>query len=94
MITSVNFYQNYVNILDKQFMSPIADGAFGNYEFYLKSYEVKGIDTMFRIEILAKRPFDKVFKGVMFIENRDWSINRIDVTMNDNPNINFIRKTS
>ena len=90
MITSVNFYQNYVNILDKQFMSPIADGAFGNYEFYLKSYEVNGIDTMFRIEILAKRPFDKVFKGVMFIENRDWSINRIDVTMNDNPNINFI----
>lgn len=90
MITNLNVYDNYITILDKQFMSPIADGAFSNYDYFIKSIETDDRDTLWGIEIFPRRKYDKVFKGIIYIDNKDWAINRIDMRMNDNPNINFI----
>ena len=90
MITNLNVYDNYVVILDKQFMSPIADGAFSNYDYFIKSIETNDRDTLWGIEVFPRRKYDKVFKGMIYIDNKDWAINRIDIRMNDNPNINFI----
>lgn len=90
MFLQLDLYDNNVVVVDRTFLSPIADGAFVDYDYHLFYVEPHGRDTLFGIEILPKRPYDPVFKGTIFIDNNSWAINRIDLRLNDNPNINFV----
>lgn len=90
MFLQLDIYDNNVVVVDRTFLSPIADGAFVDYDYQLIGIESYGQDTLFGIQIIPKRPFDPVFKGTVYIDNRDWAINRLDLMLNDNPNINFV----
>ena len=90
LLTEITLSSNYISFLGKQFMNPIADGAFGNYRYYISGFEIADRDTTWAIDIIPKRSFDAVFKGRMYIENKRWGIRKIDLTMNTDPNINFV----
>lgn len=90
MFLQLDMYDNNVVIVDRTFLSPVADGAFVDYDFYIRSVETFGRDTLFGIEVIPKRPYDPVFKGMVYIDNHDWALNRLDLVLNDNPNINFV----
>lgn len=90
LLTEITLSANYISFLGKQFMNPVADGAFGNYKYFITGLEVTDRDTTWCIEIYPKRPFDAVFKGRMYIENKRWGVRKIDLTMNTDPNINFV----
>lgn len=90
MFLQLDMYDNNVVIVDRTFLSPIADGAFVDYDYYLRSTEIFGRDTLYGIEVLPKRPYDPVFQGMVYIDNHDWALNRLDLKLNENPNINFV----
>ena len=90
MFLQLDMYDNNVVIVDRTFLSPIADGAFVDYDFQLISIETDGADTLYGVQVLPKRPFDPIFKGTIYIDNEDWALNRLDLVLNDNPNINFV----
>lgn len=90
MFLQLDIYDNNIVIVDRTFLSPIADGAFVDYDYHLVNVESYGQDTLFGIEVLPKRPYDPVFQGIIYIDNRDWAINRLDLKLNENPNINFV----
>lgn len=90
MFLQIDIYENNIGILNKQFLSPIAAGAFLDYDYELMSAEINGFDTLYGIKIIPKRAYDPVFKGEVYIDNHDWAVNRIDLSMNANPNINFV----
>ena len=90
MFLQLDMYDNNVVIVDRTFLSPIADGAFVDYDYYVRSMETFGRDTVYGIEVIPKRTYDPVFKGMVYIDNKDWAINRLDLVLNDNPNINFV----
>lgn len=87
-----NFYQNWLNIVSKEFVSPIADGWKLYYDYLLEdSTEVKG-DWIYRIEVTPKRPQDLAFKGTIWINRSDWALTRVDLVIPKESNINFIDK--
>jgi len=90
LLTKPNIYDNYVEILGKQFVSPLASSAFIDYHYYLKNFVANANDTLFCIEIIPKSDYSKTFKGYLFIENKDWAVVRVDLSMNSDPNINFV----
>jgi hypothetical protein len=90
MFLQIDMYGNSVVVVDRTFLSPIADGAFVDYDFQLISIESYGQDTLYGVQVIPKRPYDPVFKGTIYIDNQDWAINRLDLKLNDNPNINFV----
>ncbi|MFN8394294.1 MAG: DUF5686 family protein [Bacteroidia bacterium] len=90
MLLLLDMYDNNVVVVDRTFLSPIADGAFVDYDYYVQSIEAYGQDTLYGISVLPKRPYDPVFKGTIFIDNKRWAINRLDLKLNENPNINFV----
>ena len=61
-----------------------------NYNFYLFDTLFVGNDSIFAIRLLPKRSYDKVFKGLIFIESSNWALKRVDLRMNTDPNINFV----
>jgi Family of unknown function (DUF5686)/CarboxypepD_reg-like domain len=90
MILQIDINTNVIDILNKQFVSPVADGALVDYDFRIASTDANGNDTLWGIDIIPRHPWDPVFAGRMYIDNHDWAINRIELKMNKNPNINFV----
>lgn len=90
MFLQIEIYNNNVTIMDRDFRSPIADGAFLDYDFQLINTEIDQRDTLYGVQIIPKNPYDPLFQGTMYIDNKDWAINRIDIQLNDEPNVNYV----
>jgi len=90
MFLQLDVYDNNIVLVDRTFLSPIADGAFLDYDFELINFQNEGIDTLYGIQVIPKRSYDPVFKGTIYIDNQSWAINRLDLQLNENPNINFV----
>ena len=90
LLANVEVYDNYIQVLEKEFVSPLATGATMNYAYMLIDTIYAGQDSIFGIQIIPKRKYDKVFRGVMYIESGSWALKKLDVRMNVDPNINFV----
>jgi hypothetical protein len=87
-----NFYQNWLNIVGKEFVSPIADGWRLYYEYDLvDSLDVGGF-YCYRLDFFPKSPQDLAFTGSMWITRDGYALKQIDVTMAKTANINFVEK--
>lgn len=87
-----NFYQNWLNIVSKEFASPIADGWRLYYEYDLMDSLYVGDDYCYRLDFFPKSPQDLAFTGSMWITKADYALKQIDATMGKQANINFVEK--
>lgn len=87
-----NFYKNYLNILEKEFISPLADGWKGYYEYRLLDSMYIGEDFCYKIDVKPKRAQDLAFYGTVWISQNDYALKQIDVAITENANLNFIEK--
>jgi len=87
-----NFYQNWLNIVGKEFASPIADGWRLYYEYDLMDSLYVGDHYCYRIDFFPKSPQDLAFTGSMWITRDDYALKQIDATMGKQANINFVEK--
>ena len=87
-----NFYQNRLNIVEKEFASPIADGwrLLYNYELIDSTYIDE--DYCYILEFKPTSDQDLAFVGTMWITKEEYAIKRIDVTVQKTANLNFIEK--
>jgi len=87
-----NFYQNWMNIVGKEFVSPIADGWKLYYDYDLVDSLYLGDHYCYRLDFWPKREQDLAFNGTMWITKQEYAIRRIDVAVNKSANLNFIEK--
>lgn len=87
-----NFYQNWLNILAKDFVSPIADGWRLYYNYDLTDSVYVGDDFCYRLEFYPKSPQDLAFTGTMWIKKDGYALKQIDATVSKQANLNFIEK--
>ncbi|MBC7923533.1 MAG: carboxypeptidase-like regulatory domain-containing protein [Ferruginibacter sp.] len=87
-----NFYENWLRILNKDFISPIADGWKGSYEYFLADSLYVGNFFCYRIEVEPKRQQDLAFTGTIWIDRQSYALVQIDVTIGKEANLNFIEK--
>lgn len=87
-----NFYQNWLNIVGKEFVSPITDGWKLNYEYDLVDSLYLGEFYCYRLDFFPKRDQDLAFRGSIWIHKDTWALKQIDVIVGKEANINFIEK--
>jgi hypothetical protein len=87
-----NFYQNWLNIMSKEFVSPIADGWRLYYEYDLTDSAFIDDKFCYRLDFNPKSPQELAFNGTMWITKDDYALKQIDATMGKQANINFIEK--
>ncbi len=87
-----NFYKNWLNILSKNFVSPIADGWRLYYEYDLTDSLYLGKDFCYRLDFFPKSPAELAFSGTMWIRKEDYALKQIDASVGKRANINFIDK--
>jgi hypothetical protein len=87
-----NFYQNWLNIISKDFASPLADGWRIYYNYDLMDSVYIGDDFCYRLEFRPKSPQDLAFVGTMWITKNEYALKQIDASVGKQANINFIEK--
>jgi hypothetical protein len=87
-----NFYLNWLNIVSKDFVSPIADGWRIYYEYDLTDSLMVGDDYCYRLDFFPKSAQDLAFNGTMWITKEHFALKRIDATVTSTANLNYIEK--
>lgn len=87
-----NFYQNWLTIINKNFVSPLADGWRLYYEYDLMDSLYVGGDFCYRLDFYPKNPLELAFTGSMWISKENFALKQIDVSVGKGSNVNFIDK--
>lgn len=87
-----NFYQNWVSVLQKNFISPIADGWKGYYAYELEDSTYIGNDWCYELSFKQKRPQDLAFNGRMWITAEGYALRKIEARVSKSANINFVER--
>ncbi|UII19069.1 DUF5686 and carboxypeptidase-like regulatory domain-containing protein [Fulvivirga ligni] len=87
-----NFYQNWLNIVSKDFVSPIADGWKLYYDYDLTDSAYRDNDFCYRLDFYPKSEQDLAFQGTMWITKDGYALKQIDATVPKTANLNYIEK--
>ncbi|MBV5312234.1 MAG: carboxypeptidase-like regulatory domain-containing protein [Prolixibacteraceae bacterium] len=87
----VNFYDNYINLFLQNFVSPLADNGWFYYKYYLADSTIVNGRKQYRIEFFPRRLGDKVFKGYLTTETKNYSLLEIDGTLATTSYLNFLK---
>ena len=87
----VNFYDNYINLFSQNFVSPLADNGWFYYRYFLSDSTSENGLKKYRIEFIPRRVGDKVFKGFLTTENKEFSLLEVDGTLASTSNLNFLK---
>ena len=81
-----------MRLLDKEFVSPIADGWKLYYDYDLEdSLYVDGV-YCYRLKIIPRRAQDLVFSGYIWIAKENYALRQVDLSVGKSANLNFIDK--
>ena len=85
-----NFYKNWLSILNKDFISPIAEGWKTYYDYDLLEDVVVGQDSCYKLQVYPRREQDLAFTGTIWIKKSDYSLKQVDLTIPKAANLNFV----
>jgi hypothetical protein len=89
---NIDFYDNNISMLSKNFVSPLNDNWKVPYHFYLNdSVDLSG-HLCYVIEFKPKNRQDLAFTGKMWIDKASYALVQIDANVTKDANINYIDK--
>jgi hypothetical protein len=91
MYQNVNIYDNFLVIFGKNFISPIADGGKGYYDYYLTDSAFVGKYWCYKLKFQPKRPQELAFNGEMWISDTTYAVHRIEAGIASGANLNFVQ---
>ena len=91
MYQNVNIYENFLVIFGKNFISPIADGGRGYYDYYLTDSAFVGKNWCYKLTFTPKRVQELAFSGEMWISDTTYAVHRIQAGIASGANLNFVQ---
>lgn len=91
MYQNVNIYDNFLVIFGKNFVSPIADGGKGYYDYYLLDSNWVGSNWCYKIAFSPKRVQELAFTGSLWVNDTSYAVKRIEATIAEGANLNFVQ---
>ena len=90
MNQNVSIYSNYINVIDRDFISPFNDNADNYYSFHVPDTQVLNGEKIFHFTFDPKRPGQNTFRGDAWIISKTYQIQKITMYVGKEANINFI----
>jgi len=91
MYLDVNVYDNYINVMEKQFVSPIAVNGLLVYDYYLTDSAFIDNSWCFQLTYKPRRKQEYTFKGDMWIADSSYAVKKISARIAQGVNINFVQ---
>ena len=86
-----NFYESWMQVMGKAFVSPLAPSGRLFYNYYLSDSLMLEGDYCYRLDFTPKNPQDLAFEGTAWITKSAAALKKIDVRINPEANLNYIR---
>ena len=90
MYQNINVYDNDIIVFGKNFKSPICDNAIFNYKFYLEDSLYIDGKWCYHIRFKPRRKQELLFSGNLWIADTTFGIKRLEMSIPNDANINFI----
>lgn len=90
LIQNVNIYDNYINLFQKNFVSPVAGFGLEFYKYYLEDSARVDNRWCYKLTFRPKRKQEYTFSGTIWINDTTFAVKSIDMQMSHDVNINFI----
>ncbi|MFT5859719.1 MAG: hypothetical protein ACI865_001823 [Flavobacteriaceae bacterium] len=91
MYLDINIYDNFINIFNKSFISPVANSARSFYRFYLEDSTYIGNQWCYKLRFEPKRTGDMTFVGEMWIHDTTYAVKRFKADIAPSVNINYVQ---
>jgi hypothetical protein len=86
----VDVYKDYIPILEKNFVSPIAGFGLSYYKYYLVDSAFLGNKWCYHIMFKPRRKQELTFTGSMWINDTSFAVKKVDMRIASDANINFV----
>ena len=90
MYLNVNLYNNYIPILEKNFVSPIANFGLIYYKYYLVDSATIDKKWCYKIMFKPRRKQELTFSGSFWVADSSYAIKKNEMRIASDANINFI----
>lgn len=94
MNQNINMYGNYINIMDKDFISPLHDNADAYYNFSVPDTQIIQGNKIFHFVFTPKRPGQNTFRGDAWVLGQTFQIQKINLYLGKDANINYLDRIS
>lgn len=91
MYVDINVYDNYINMFNKAFVSPIADFARSYYKFFLEDSTFIDNQWCYKLTFKPKRTGDMTFQGEMWIHDTTYAVKSVKGNISPWANINYVQ---
>lgn len=86
----LNIYDNYLNVVEQGFVSPISDFALMYYKYYLVDSAYINGRWCYELSFQPRRKQEPTFTGNFWIHDSTFAVVRIQLRLADVVNVNFI----
>ncbi|MHC1708280.1 MAG: DUF5686 family protein [Bacteroidales bacterium] len=90
IMQNVNIYDNYIQIFQKNFVSPVANFGLNYYKYYLVDSTFIDNAWCYKIMYKPRRTQEMTFTGSFWVNDTTWGIKKVDMKIAQDANINFI----
>ncbi|NIJ53228.1 DUF5686 and carboxypeptidase-like regulatory domain-containing protein [Dyadobacter arcticus] len=87
-----NFYNNWLNLLSKDFVSPISDSWKLYYDYYISDSVSNGTNYDYHIDFEPRQEQDLAFTGSFWVDGNTYALTQMDASVGRSANLNFIEK--
>jgi hypothetical protein len=88
----VDIYDNNINLLTNQFLSPIAPSAPSFYRYYILDTIQSGGEKYIKLFFGSRNKEDMLFEGFLYITlDGSYAIRGVELSVNKNINLNFVK---
>lgn len=88
--TSVNIYDNYIKLFQKNFVSPVANFGLSFYRYYLIDSLYIENQWCYQLMFKPKRKQELTFTGTFWVHDTTYAVKRVEMEMTGDMNLNFV----
>jgi hypothetical protein len=94
MDQNLNIYNNFVNVMDKDFISPFNDNADNYYNFSVPDTQLLNQQKIFHFVFTPKHAGQNTFVGDAWVLGKTYHLQKITMYLGKEANINYIDRIS
>ncbi len=92
LYADINIYENNINILTTQFLSPIADAGPTFYRYYITDTVIEDGIKLIKLNFMPRNTADLLFRGIMYVTlDGNYGVQKITMSVSKKANLNWAR---
>ncbi|MVT06832.1 DUF5686 family protein [Chitinophaga tropicalis] len=94
MYQNINIYDNFIPVLDKEFVSPINNNGAFYYNYRIADTQYVSNHRYIKLNFTPKRKGENTFIGDIWVQDTTYAVQKTTLSVPKEANINFVRKIS